>query len=74
MDVPEPVRKRAAMTFDMLEDIHKAVTAQPDKCELLMDKKIKTNNKLRRKYNIGQGGGAGAIILAIGEGIKALLK
>jgi len=85
MDVPEPDRKRAAMTHDMLKDLKNQLSSidekvdkirkeQPKECAELMDNKITLNNKVRRKINIGQGGGAGAIILAIGEGIRALLK
>lgn len=34
MGIPEgPERKRAAMTFDMLYDIHKCSLNQPKKCE-----------------------------------------
>jgi hypothetical protein len=69
MDVPEPDKKRAAMTFDMLEDIHKAVKRQPDLCLTIMDKKISNNNKLNRRVNFsiaGGGGLGGAVALKLG--------
>ena len=60
MGIPEgPERKRAAMTFDILNDIHMTVSTQPEKCAKLMDTKIKVNNKTRRKMSIGIGGGSG---------------
>ena len=69
MDVPETDRKRASMTFDMLEDIHKAVKRQPDLCLSIMDNKIKNNNKIHRRaiFGIAGGGGlSGAVILKYG--------
>jgi len=74
MDVPEADQKRAAMTFDMLEDIHKNVCQQPDKCNAIMDDKIKTNNKTRRKINLGIGGGGAAGAYGILELLRSLPK
>ena len=82
MDVPQEDRKQAAMTHDLLKDLKESLgsidskvdkirTEQPFICAQVMDEKITLNNKLRRKFNLGQGGGAGAIILMIGEGIRA---
>jgi len=73
MDVSESDKKRAAMTFDMLEAIHKAVKNQPDKCIHIMDSKIKDNNKLHRKINLGISGGSGAVIVAAFEAVKAFI-
>jgi len=85
MGVPEEDQKIMSMTHDLLKDlkwqlnsidekVDKIRKEQPKECAELMDNKITLNNKVRRKINIGLGGGAGAIILAIGEGIRALLK
>lgn len=43
-------------------------------CEANMDNKIKINNKLHRKINLGIGGGTGAFIIGAFETIKALWK
>ncbi len=40
---------------------------QPELCEIRMDKKIKTNNKLHRRINFGIGSGGGISIVAIFE-------
>ena len=82
MDIPKEDRKMMSMTHDLLKDLKESLRSiddkvdkirieQPTICQGVMDDKIAINNKLRRKINLGQGGGAGAIILMIGEGIRS---
>ena len=58
--------------FENVLMIKKYLIAQPALCADLMDDKIKTNDKTRRKFNIGLGGGSGAAIVAAFEAIKSL--
>ena len=71
MGIPEgPERKRAAMTFDILNDIHMTVSTQPEKCAKLMDTKIKVNNKIHRRINFGIGSGGGISAVALVEFVR----
>ena len=67
--VPESEEQRASMTFDMLDSIDKRLYTlsheQPAKCKVIMDDKIKTNNKVRRRFDFGIGGGSGLGAAAI---------
>ena len=58
--------------FENVLTIKKIVLNQPAICQEVMDKKIITNNKISRKFNLGLSGlGAGGIVGLI-EGIKSL--
>ena len=66
---------------DQIRAIFQAIVAtnanfckQIPMCEANMDNKIKINNKLHRKINLGIGGGTGAFIIGAFETIKALWK
>jgi len=72
MDVPDIDKKRASMTFDMLADIHKTVTNQPQLCQTIMDKKITTNNKINRKINLGIGSSGGISVVALWEFVRSI--
>jgi len=77
MDVPEPDRKRVAMTFDMLKSLNDSmieVCKQPDLCETKMDNKIKTERKRKNRINIGLGGGGGVGVFGILEIFRRFLN
>ena len=64
--------KRSEVIFENVLTIKKIVLNQPAICQKEMDKKIITNNKISRKFNLGLGGlGAGGVVGLI-EGIKSL--
>jgi len=85
MDVPQDDQKMMAMTHDLLKDLKEQLNSidvnidiirkeQPGLCAKVMDEKITLNNKLRRKFNLGQGGGAGILGAVILKGIEFLSK
>ena len=47
---------------------------QPAICSVVMDEKIKNNNKISRRINLGFGGGGAFSVIAIIEAIKAYIK
>jgi len=83
MDVPQEDRKQASMTHDLLKDLKESLgsiddkvdkirTEQPFICAQVMDEKITLNNKLRRKINLGIGGGGGIGVVALFEFVRSI--
>jgi len=82
MDIPKEDRKMMSMTHDLLKDLKESLRSiddkvdkirieQPTICQGVMDDKIAINNKLRRKINLGIGGGGGIGVVAVFEFIRS---